>query len=165
MSIPTQLITSTFKRLILSSYPSIAQQFPSDSIHQHILTHLNNPSKDSDLDSLPYPVLAHSGTPTSNHEPIFIYANTVASTLFDYPLKELIGLPSRLTAEPQERNSRKEMLLEAAQKGFISNYEGIRVTSKGKKFKISEALIWNLKDEQGSIVGQAALLPKWEYLD
>ena len=45
--------------------------------------------------------------------------------------------PSRLTAEPVDKKRRKQMLQQAAQQGYIDNYSGVRISSKGNKFRAS----------------------------
>ena len=49
----------------------------------------------------PIAVVAHNTDP----DPKFIYANRCAQTCFEYSWDELIGLPSRLSAEAPERRS------------------------------------------------------------
>lgn len=54
----------------------------------------------------PFAVLAHDG----GSDPCFIYANRTAQTCFGYSWSELIGLPSRLSAEAPERAERQRLL-------------------------------------------------------
>ena len=150
-------LSEQIKTLICHSYPKIAAQLP-HSIHSQLSF------DDQSIDSWSIPLLAHTGTPFSSHEPSFIYANQSALDLFAYTQDQLLGIPSRLSAEPVEREARDRMMKEAAEKGFVSDYEGIRITSDGRRFRIWDALIWNLQDPQGRMVGQAACLPRWEFL-
>lgn len=75
---------------------------------------------------------------------------------------EILGMPSRLTAEAPERSEREKFLKEVTEKGFISNYSGIRISKTGKRFLIKEATVWNLVDETGRLHGQAACFSEWE---
>ncbi len=78
--------------------------------------------------------------------------------------EELIATPSRLTAEPVNRETRAVMLEQAAKQGYISNCQGIRISSTGKRFLIEQAIIWNLTDEFGQKCGQAATFSDWKWL-
>ncbi|HEY0236277.1 MAG TPA: MEKHLA domain-containing protein, partial [Afipia sp.] len=75
----------------------------------------------------PFAVLAHDG----GNDPRFIYANHTAQTCFEYSWGELIGLPSRLSAEAPERAERQRLLDAVARDGFISNYKGVRISKSG----------------------------------
>lgn len=112
------------------------------------------------LFKIPAVVLAHDGSA----DPIFCYANRAALKLFEVTLAQLLTMPSRLSAEPTERNERSKMLNQGLKKGYITNYEGIRVSSSGKRFYVRNATIWNVMDEEGVRVGQAATFSDWEYL-
>lgn len=100
----------------------------------------------------PFGVLAHDGAP----DPRFVYANVAAQTAFRYPWEQLVGLPSRLSAEPDARAERRRLLDAVARDGFIDDYRGRRVTSTGERFWIEGATVWNVVDAHGARVGQAA---------
>jgi hypothetical protein len=101
-------------------------------------------------------VLAHDGSA----DPRLIYANAAALRLWRRPWAEMIGMPSRLTAEPCERQERTLALAAAqARKGLIG-YGGIRVDSTGRRFRIEGAKIWTLRDRQGL----AASFGSWWWL-
>ena len=56
-------------------------------------------------------VLAHDGAPLDIGEgPRLIYANRTALSLWRRRWSAMVGMPSRLTAEPQERTSRQQAL-------------------------------------------------------
>ena len=74
-------------------------------------------------------------------------------------------MPSRKTAEPVERSERADMLKRGLQKGFIEDYQGIRITTTGKRFYIENAIIWNLQNDDGVRIGQAATFGEWKFLD
>lgn len=105
----------------------------------------------------PFAVLAHDG----GADPRFIYANQSALDCFGYRLDELIGLPSRLSAEAPERAERQRLLDAVARDGFIPDYRGIRITKSGQRFWIENAIVWQLIGEDGQLHGQAATFANW----
>lgn len=50
---------------------------------------------------------------------------------------------------------RQELLDAVRQNGFIANYSGVRISSKGKRFRLQDATVWDVRDEQGVLCGQA----------
>ncbi len=107
-------------------------------------------------------LLAHDGAdPSSDPGPRLIYANRAALRLWQRPWAELVGMPSRLTAEPAERASRRQALLAAQAKEAIAGYSGIRIDSRGRRFAIEAARLWTLRDEASQPCGQAARFSRW----
>ena len=105
----------------------------------------------------PFVVLAHDG----GADPRFIYANERAQACFEYAADELIGLPSRLSAEAPERAERQRLLDRVSRDGFIADYSGIRIAKSGRRFQIANAIVWQLIDENGTRHGQAATFSEW----
>ena len=105
----------------------------------------------------PFAAVAHNTDP----DPKFIYANRCAQTCFEYSWDELIGLPSRLSAEAPERAERQALLDAVAKNSFMSRYRGIRVAKSGRRFLIEDGVIWELIDEKGIRHGAAATFPSW----
>lgn len=105
-------------------------------------------------------VLAHDGA----DDPRLIYANRAALTLWRRPWSTMVGLPSRLTAEPSERPARSGALAEARRRGGISGYGGVRIDSGGRRFRIEGARLWTLRDGDGQACGQAACFACWWWL-
>lgn len=97
-------------------------------------------------------------------DPLLNYANQVALSLWEATPDELLGMPSRLTAEAHHREERSRLLAETHEQGFSANYRGIRISRSGRRFEISEALVWNLVDEEQRPAGQAATFSNWTYL-
>jgi len=60
-----------------------------------------------------------------------------------------------------ERKEREQMLAQAKDQGYISNYRGIRISSKGERFLIEDGMIWNVLDEEQRPCGQAATFNHW----
>jgi hypothetical protein len=96
--------------------------------------------------------------------PIFNYANKTALSLFEMNWSEFTSLPSSESAEPVNQTERDRLLADVNKQGYIDNYQGIRITASGKRFKIDNAIVWNLIDAADSYCGQAAVLYRWTYL-
>jgi PAS domain-containing protein len=106
----------------------------------------------------PFVVLAHDTAP----DPRFTYANRAAQRLFEMPWSELVGLPSRLSAEAPAREERQRLLERVAATGYIDDYSGVRLAKSGRRFRILRATVWNLHDPDGRPLGQAATFADWE---
>ena len=74
-------------------------------------------------------VLAHNTDP----DPHFIYANRAAQTAFEYDWDEITSLPSRLSAEPVDREERQRLLDAVARHGFATDYSGVRIAKSGRR--------------------------------
>ncbi len=103
----------------------------------------------------PFAVLAHD----TGADPRFVYANRAAQRAFGYTWDALIGMPSRLSAEVPERAERQRLLDAVARDGFVSGYAGIRVASDGRRFPVTEGVVWQLVEADGTVRGQAATFP------
>ena len=112
------------------------------------------------LHHAPFVLLSHNTQP----EPTFNYANAQALALFELTWEELIRLPSLLSAEPVNQEERAKLLAQVTKRGFIDNYEGVRISKTGKRFKIRNAIVWNLLDNDGIYQGQAACFSEWQFL-
>ncbi len=107
-----------------------------------------------------FALLSHN----TDSDPLFNYANRTALNLFELPWDELIGMPSRFSAEPVNREERERLLAEVGSKGFIDNYSGVRIAKSGKRFLIERAVVWNVYDSQQRYYGQAACFSDWTLL-
>lgn len=97
-------------------------------------------------------------------DPILNYGNQAALNLWEMDWVQFTQTPSRYTAEPMEREDRARLLQQAREKGFIDDYEGIRISSSGRRFQISQVVLWDVLDETGLRCGQAATFDRWAYL-
>ncbi len=120
----------------------------------------NSQAASQQLFALPIPVLAHDG----GTDPKLTYANAAALELWKLNWQDMIGMPSRLTAPEEERHSRAAALNKAQQVDAIEGYSGIRINSKGQRFRINNACIWTIKDANGKACGQAATIANWCWL-
>ncbi|MEI6428921.1 MAG: MEKHLA domain-containing protein [Pseudanabaena sp. ELA607] len=110
----------------------------------------------------PFMVLSHDTAAS----PIFTYANQAAQTLFEMNWAEFTALPSRQSAEPDNREERAQLLAAVTQNGFMTNYRGKRIAKSGRKFWIEQVTVWNLIDlsqpPQQQYAGQAAVYRHWQ---
>lgn len=112
------------------------------------------------LDTAPFVLLSHN----TDADPIFTYGNQQALILFEREWETLTQLPSRYSAEALLREEREHLLQTVNRQGYIDNYAGVRISSSGRRFLIRQAIVWNLRDAQGSYAGQAAYFDLWKYL-
>jgi hypothetical protein len=109
----------------------------------------------------PFVVVSHGTQP----DPILNYGNQTALTLWEMPVEDLLRTPSRMTAEPLEREERARLMERTTRLGFVDDYQGIRISSTGRRFRIDQATVWNLIDPSGQLAGQAATFSEWTFLD
>ena len=106
-------------------------------------------------------IVAHDTAP----DPVFFFGNARALELFEMSFADFTRLPSRHSAEPMLQADRAKLLETVNRVGFIEDYAGVRISSTGKRFRISKAIVWNLIAEDGSKHGQAAAFSDWEPVD
>ncbi|NNE39193.1 MAG: MEKHLA domain-containing protein [Gammaproteobacteria bacterium] len=106
-------------------------------------------------------VLSHD----TQSDPILNYANQAGLELFNMEWEQMLTTPSRLTAESMEQEERQRLLDKVSTQGYIDDYSGVRITTKGRRFKIERATVWNLVDPSGVYKGQAAMFSDYTYLD
>ena len=100
----------------------------------------------------PFAILAHG----TEADPVFFFGNRAALRAFECDADTFVQMPSRLSAEAPLREQRQALLDRVTQDGFITDYAGIRISAKGRRFRISGATVWNLMDSTGARFGQAA---------
>lgn len=111
--------------------------------------------------SAPRAILAHG----TQDDPLFFWGNRMILELFELTAAQLVGMPSRLSAEAPDRDERARLLAAVTRRGFIADYAGVRVSSTGRRFRIERATVWNLIDAEGRRHGQAAAFAHWTRLD
>jgi hypothetical protein len=94
-------------------------------------------------------------------DPVFFFGNATALRLFEMTFEEFTRLPSRLSAEPILRDERQRLLDRVSRYGIIHDYAGVRISASGRRFRILNAEVWNLTDEDGRAAGQAAAFSEW----
>ena len=113
-----------------------------------------------DLFEAPFILLSHGTEP----DPILNFGNQMALKLWEFSWDELTKMPSRLTAEPLQQSARTQFMQQVKANGFVDDYSGIRINQSGRRFKIENAKVWNLIDDQQQLQGQAACFSTWSYL-
>src|SRR3989304_4186219 len=107
-----------------------------------------------------FAVLSHG----TQEDPILNYGNQTALELWEMTWDEFTSIPSRLTAEPVNREERARFLAQVTHNGFIDTYRGVRISRSGRRFLIEQATAWNILDANGRSAGQAATFSHWTYL-
>jgi len=100
----------------------------------------------------------------NSSDPIYNYSNQKGLELWEMDWQQLTTTPSRMTTQPLLREEREQLLQETIAKGYIENYQGIRISRTGKKYQIKDITVWNLTDNKGKFCGQAATFSRWENL-
>lgn len=101
----------------------------------------------------PFAVVAHG----AEADPLFFFGNRAALAAFETDLDAFVGMPSRLSAEAPLRGERQMLLDRVSAHGFIDDYAGVRISARGRRFRIENAVVWNLIDAHGTRHGQAAM--------
>jgi len=112
------------------------------------------------LFTAPFVLVSHG----TEADPILNYGNQSALTLWDTSWDALTRMPSRLTAEAPNRDERALLLERVTRDGFIADYSGVRISSTGRRFRITQATVWNLITPEGRPCGQAAMFSDWTFL-
>jgi MEKHLA domain len=112
------------------------------------------------LSVVPWAIVSH-GTAA---EPILNYGNKAALELWEMDWPTFTATASKDTAEPIDRAARQQLLELVQSQGFVRNYQGVRISSTGRRFTISNVVIWNLQDHLGRPCGQAATFDHWQFL-
>ena len=105
----------------------------------------------------PRVIVAHGTEP----DPIFFYGNRLALDCFELDFDAFRQLPSRYSAESLLREERDALLSRVRAHGFIDDYAGVRISASGRRFRIEQAVVWNVSDEHGARRGQAATFERW----
>ncbi|OMF69942.1 MEKHLA domain-containing protein [Paenibacillus glucanolyticus] len=109
----------------------------------------------------PLVILSHGTEP----DPILNYGNQMALELWEVNRETFTQTPSRLTAEPMEREERAAFLKAVSENGYVDNYTGIRISNTGRRFYIMQATVWNLTDDNDVFHGQAAAFRQFRYIE
>jgi hypothetical protein len=107
------------------------------------------------------PVIVSHG---NEADPVFWFANRTAQRLWELGWERFTRMPSRQSVAPDEHEDREELLRRAREHGYIDDYRGVRISASGRRFRIEGVILWNLDDDQGRRVGQAAMFADWSFL-
>ena len=105
---------------------------------------------------MPQPLVSHG----AGADPVFRYGNAAALALWEMDWEAFTRLPSRRSAAdlPEVQAARSRLLQAASERGWIADYEGIRVSASGRRFRIGQTVLWTVSDAAGLRHGQAALI-------
>lgn len=114
------------------------------------------------LRDLPQPLVSHG----TEADPVFRYANPAALALWEMDWDRFTRLPSRLSAEAESdiQGDRARLLARALERGWVGDYQGIRISATGRRFRIADTILWTVTDRAGMRHGQAALIGRVEPL-
>lgn len=147
------MVDTAILRAILTSY--------ADRVGTELIPRSGDDLLDSQaLDSSAMVILCHDG----GADPVFVYANEAAATLWRMSVTELIGLPSRMTAPAEHQEQRHDALSTAMSAGVLFGYSGERIARDGTRFMIRHAVLWTVDGLAGG-PGQAAMFTDWEHLE
>jgi len=123
-----------------------------DRVGEELIARTGDPRADAlllrDADAV---VLCHDGAA----DPRFVYANGAAAIRWATDVRQLIGLPSRLTAAEEDRDERSSALASALVSGVHRGYRGRRRAFDGASFTVEDATLWSV-DGLPDGPGQAA---------
>lgn len=97
-------------------------------------------------------IVAHG----TESDPVFFFGSAAALAAFETDVPAFVCMPSRLSAEAPLREERQALLDRVSTDGFIDDYAGVRISARGRRFRIGPAVVWNLVDAKGICHGQAA---------
>jgi hypothetical protein len=130
-------------------------------VKQELITREGTPQEQAErLFTSPMVVASHG----LEKDPILNYGNQAALDLWEMDWEQFTQTPSRLTAEPVNRDERARMLAQAKTHGYINDYRGIRISRSGKRFFVERATVWTIQKPDGTPLGQAAMFSSWTYL-
>jgi hypothetical protein len=108
----------------------------------------------------PIVVLSHG----TEADPVLNFGNRAALRLWEMDWETFTRTPSRLTAEPMEREERDLFLRAVSDNGYVDHYTSVRISSTGRRFYIMQATVWNLLDDPGELRGQAAAFREHRFI-
>jgi hypothetical protein len=107
-----------------------------------------------------FALLTHRGDPAA----MLNYGNHFALDLWEMDWDQFTATPSAATAPDHDIEERRQMMEEVARSGFVSGYEGRRVSRSGRLFMIRDVTVWRLSEADGGSFGVAAFFRRYEYL-
>lgn len=108
----------------------------------------------------PQVIVAHG----TQADPVFWFANRTAQRLWEVDWATFIRTPSRQSVEAGEHDDRERLLARAQAHGYVDDYQGVRISASGRRFRIQNVVLWNLRNEHDQPAGQAATFADWTFL-
>ena len=107
-----------------------------------------------------FALLTHRG----DAQAVLNYGNRFALDLWECDWGQFIATPSSATAPQEGRAARQAMMEQVVRTGFVTGYDGARVSRTGRLFLIQDVTIWRLVDETGESFGIAAFFRRYRRL-
>jgi hypothetical protein len=108
----------------------------------------------------PVVIVSHGDEP----DPVFWFANRTAQRLWEVAWADFIRMPSRQSVESGGHEERERLLARTRACGGIDDYQGVRISASGRRFRIQDVAFFNLSAPSGALVGQAAVFATWRHL-
>ena len=107
-----------------------------------------------------FALLTHRG----DAEAMLNYGNRFALNLWECDWDQFIRTPSRATAPADDVEERTGMMDKVARDGFVSGYDGRRISRNGRLFVIRDVTVWQLREPSGESFGVAAFFRDYRTL-
>jgi hypothetical protein len=107
-----------------------------------------------------FALLTHRG----DADAMLNYGNRFALDLWECDWEQFIRTPSRATAPADDVEERSAMMAKVARTGFVSGYEGRRISRSGRLFLIRNVTVWQLREPSGDSFGVAAFFRDFRFL-
>ena len=107
-----------------------------------------------------FALLTHRG----DQQATLNYGNATALRLWECGWEEFVGLPSVATAPAEAVEARADMMQRVARDGFVRGYGGVRISRKGRLFRIENGIVWRLLEAAGESFGVGAFFSDYRYL-
>lgn len=145
-----------FRRPEVAAYAALL----AESFHRLLGRPLCEDGSAQGIWTLAQPLVSHG----TEADPVFRYGNAAALALWDMDWDAFTRLPSRQSAAdtPEVQADRARLLETARQRGWVPGYTGIRISARGRRFRISDVILWTVTDAAGTCHGQAALIGRVE---
>lgn len=103
-------------------------------------------------------VLSHGTQP----DPVFNYGNAASLALFEQDIKGLCRTPSRYSTVPELMEDRSRLIRDIETQGYGYIDDAVRVSARGRLFRIRRILVWTVFDDMGHRIGLAAVYDRNE---
>jgi hypothetical protein len=107
-----------------------------------------------------FALLTHRG----DAEATLNYGNRFALRLWELDWDRFIRTPSSATAPADDVQERTQMMDQVVRNGFVSGYEGRRISRSGRLFLIRNVTVWRLAETSGDSFGVAAFFRDYRTL-
>lgn len=107
-----------------------------------------------------FALLTHRGDPAA----MLNYGNRFVLSLWEMDWDQFAATPSAATAPEDGVEERRQMMEEVARTGFVSGYNGRRISRSGRLFVIRDVTVWRLDEPDGGNFGVAAFFRRYDYV-